>query len=201
MKPYHIAWIICFIALTAFVVLRVTTQPPQTRSSIPDIVAASDLGGEFALTDQNGKTVTNKSWPNKYLLIYFGFTHCPDICPVGLSRMTDALKKLPDDQRAKIQPIFITVDPARDTPQAIKEYAALFDKNLVALTGTEEQINHVKKLYRVYAQKDGTGDDYMVNHSGYTYLMTPDEKLAGLYPHESTADEVAANLKKVLSAP
>ncbi len=200
MRPYHIAWIVCFVALIVFVGMRFAMQTPPSASSS---IAGVELGGPFTLTDQNGKRVTEKSWPGKYLLVYFGFTHCPDICPVGLSRIIEALNALPPELRKKIQPIFITVDPARDTAKALKDYVVLFDKNMVGLTGTTEEIKHVIKLYRVYAQKDtpqkGSGTDYMVNHSGYTYLMNPEGGLAGIYPHETTPDDMAKQLKTAIS--
>lgn len=197
MRPYHYAWIICLIALFAFAGIKtMNVKMPVSDTSSP--VAGVQLGGTFTLTDQDGKKVTDKSWPNKYLLIYFGFTHCPDICPVGLSRMTEALKQLPSSVSDKIQPIFITVDPSRDTAKVIKEYVVLFDKKLVGLTGTEQQIKDVEKLYRVYAQKEGSGDDYMVNHSGYTYLMKPDGQFAAIYAHETTSDDLAKELKKIV---
>lgn len=202
MRPYQIAWVACFFALIIFVGIHFAMQAtPNVSASSPDspqAIAGVKIGGAYTLTDQNGKKVTDKSWPGKYQLVYFGFTHCPDICPLGLNRMADALKVLPASIHKKIQPIFITVDPERDTPKILREYVGLFDKHLIGLTGSSEDIKKVEALYRVYAQKDGTGDDYMVNHSGYTYLMGPKGDLLSVYAHETTAEDLAAALKKTI---
>ena len=203
MRPSQIAWIVCLFAFALFIGLRLSTRPPQAQTNAVAVStpAGVKIGGPFVLTDHNGHTVTERSWPGKYLLVYFGFTHCPDICPIGLGRIADALKELPADLRGKIQPLFITVDPARDTAKVMKEYVTLFDQNLIGLTGTDEQVKHVQKLYRVYAQKSGTGDDYMVNHSGFTYLMTPDGEMAAIFAHETTADDMAGQIKGILAVP
>jgi protein SCO1 len=193
-RPSMIAWILCLAIGVPMGIL----WHNQTQNTPESAVAGVDLGGPFTLVDQDGKTVTDKSWPEKYLLLYFGFTHCPDICPLGLNKMAEALKELPATQSDKIQPILITVDPARDTPPALKEYVTLFDSRLVGLTGSHQQIEHVKKLFRVFAQKQGDGDDYMVNHSGFIYLMGPGGKTLNIYVHETTAKQLADSLKETV---
>lgn len=197
MRPATIAWLIC----ATVIAVAITMLPKKIENNGRDRVAvSSELGGEFTLVDQDGKQVGKTSWPGQYLLLYFGFAHCPDVCPLGLNKIADALNALPAEQANKIQPIFITVDPARDTAAELKPYVALFHPRLVGLTGTEDQIEHVKKLFKVYAQKQGDGPDYMVNHSSFTYLIAPDHSLAALYSHDTSAGEMAKDLQERVSA-
>ena len=194
-RPSFYTWIICAILAAVIVALGHQAKPvPHDTTNVGGIA----IGGPFTLTDHNGKTVTEKSWPGQYLLVYFGFTHCPDICPIGLAKMADALKQLPQNQMMKIQPLMITVDPERDIATDMKKYMALFDPRLIGLTGTKAQIEHVEKLYRVYAEKQGTGKDYMVNHSGFTYLMNPAGENVAIFAHEDSADKIAQQLKTVV---
>lgn len=167
---------------------------PATTSPL----AGTNLGGPFSLTNQDGKAVTETSWPGQYLLVFFGFTHCPDVCPTGLGKMAEALEALPAETLVQVQPLFITLDPARDTASQLKEYVKLFHSRLIGLTGTQEQIDAVIKAYRVYAQKqviDGDDKNYMVNHSSYTYLVAPDGKVIDAYSHDITGADMAAKIK------
>ena len=177
---------------------RIKTAPVvmETVSSQP--LAGLDLGGPFTLTDQDGTPVTETSWPGQYLLLYFGFTHCPDICPIGLGKLADALNALPAGIAARIQPLFITIDPARDTAVELKKYVTLFHPKLRGLTGTQTQIDDIIKTYRVYAQKqiiDGDEKNYMINHSSYMYLVAPTGKVIDVYAHDTNAADIAAKLK------
>jgi cytochrome oxidase Cu insertion factor (SCO1/SenC/PrrC family) len=135
------------------------------------------IGGPFELTDQHGKTVKDSDFRGKIMLVFFGFTHCPDICPVSVSTLSKVMASL-GDKADKVAPVFITVDPRRDTPAAMKEYLANFDQRIVALTGKPEAIKKAADGYKVYfsvaeasKQKDGS---YMVDHSTIIYMM--DEK-------------------------
>lgn len=152
----------------------------------------------FSLVDHTGKNVTAASWPGKYMLVYFGFTHCPDVCPLGLNKMAEALDSLDAKTRTKIQPLFVTVDPDRDDTAALAQYVPLFMPDLVGLTGTAAQIDAAKKSFRVYAQRTGDGPDYMVNHSAFTYLMKPDGSLAHVFPHDTTGADMGQFLVKYL---
>lgn len=195
MRIANLAWAVCVVAIAALIALWMTQpQPSQQETKVAGVA----IGGPFTLTDHNGNAVTQTSWPGQYLLVYFGFTHCPDVCPLGLNTMTEALNKTPEKIVARIQPLFITVDPARDTAQALREYMPLFHKKLLGLTGTEAQIAAVEKAYRVYAEKQGTGADYMVNHSAFTYLMGPDGTLLKIWPHKTSADEMADDFKTLV---
>jgi protein SCO1/2 len=177
---------------------------PSQQDQSPVAVAAQSafVGAPFSLVDHQGKPVTEASWPNQYRLIYFGFTHCPDICPTGLQALSHALARVPDDVAAKIQPIFVTVDPARDTAAVLSGYVGLFSPGLVGLTGTAEQIAAMLRAYKVYAQKrpsaSGDPSGYMMDHSSFTYLMTPDNRLAELFPHNTSPEVMAAGLMTVV---
>ena len=168
-------------------------------------VAGAEIGGPFALTDQDGRAVTDKDYAGDYKLVYFGFTNCPDVCPVDMGKITAALKILGKDAD-RLKPIFITVDPQRDTPEVIKSYLKNFDPRFTGLTGTKEQIDAVKKSYKIYAEEgehmQGAGhdhmDSYMVSHSAYTYLMSPDGHLAALFGSEDTPEVIAARLAEIL---
>jgi protein SCO1/2 len=158
------------------------------------------IGGPFDLIASDGQPVTQASWPGKYLLVYFGYTYCPDVCPTTLSNVAGAL----DDLGAKadrLQPLFITVDPARDTPKVLAEYTAAFTKRLIGLSGSDAQIAQVAKEYRVYYAKHKTGpglDDYLMDHSSVIYLMAPDghliSVLAADQPPASLAEEISNNI-------
>jgi protein SCO1/2 len=146
------------------------------------------MGGDFALTDQNGKTVRWADFNGKYRLVYFGYTWCPDVCPFDLNKIMAGfrlLEKSDPAKAAKIQPIFITVDPQRDTPAVIRTYVSAFHPRLIGLTGTPEQIEAVKKSFVVVASK--TGDpaatkDYLVSHSRTPALFGPDGRPIALVP-------------------
>ncbi len=144
------------------------------------------IGGSFSLINQFGEDVTEKDFLGKYVLLFFGYTYCPDICPTALTNISEALDLLGETGK-KIVPIFVTVDPARDTVEHLKEYSKFFHPSLIALTGTEEQIRTVSKLYRVYFSKSKENKDdsfdYLMDHSAITYLMGPDGKFISHFSH------------------
>ncbi len=158
------------------------------------------IAGKFNLTDHNGTEKTHTDFGDKYKLIYFGFTYCPAICPTELAKMTAALERLTPEKSAQIQPLFITIDPERDTPEALKSYVSLFHPNLIGLTGTVDQINTVKKTYRIYAKKvqDETLNDYTMDHSSYIYFMTPKDELISIYRTMDTANTILNDINKQL---
>ena len=154
------------------------------------------IGGAFALVGSDGQTVTDHSFPDKYKLIYFGYTSCPDVCPTTMADLTIALKKMGAKADA-IQPLFITIDPARDTSDLLKAYAAQFWPGLIGLTGTADQIAAVEKQYRVYAAIHRTGDgpnDYQMDHSSIFYLMAPDGAFMTVIPADANPDALAAQI-------
>jgi cytochrome oxidase Cu insertion factor (SCO1/SenC/PrrC family) len=162
-------------------------------------VGSALVGGPFTLTDQDGKSRSDADFRGKLMLIYFGYTYCPDVCPTTLATMTEALDKL-GPQAAKVQPIFITIDPTRDTPEVLKRYMANFHPSLIGLTGSPAQIAAVAKAYRVYYAKadNGSGADYLMDHSGFIYLMGPDGKYITLLTPQSDAKEMAARIGKYI---
>ena len=153
------------------------------------------IGGSFALTDQDGKKVSSSDFAGQYLLVYFGYTNCPDMCPTGLqsiSRALDALKKDAD----KVQPLFITVDPERDTPKRLKEYDSAFHPKIIGLTGNAFDIAAVAKEYQVYYRKGEGAQDYEVEHSSLIYLMNPAGELVTTFDEEVDPQNIVAALKK-----
>jgi protein SCO1 len=158
------------------------------------------IGGPFTLQNGNGKAVTDKDFRGKYMLVYFGYTFCPDVCPTTLNAVADAVDKL-GPAASRIQPLFITVDPKRDTPAVVKQYAAAFGPNIEGLTGTAEEIAAVAKEYRVYYAEHRTGpgpNDYSMDHSSVLYLMSPTGGFVAPVRADQTGDEIAANLKKLM---
>ena len=167
--------------------------------SVPSVGQAL-VGGPFALTDQAGKRVTDKDFRGRYLLVFFGFTNCPDVCPSALQVMAAALDKLgPKGQ--KITPVFITVDPERDTPAQLATYLKSFHPRLVGLSGTPAEIEAVTKAYRVYVKKVAdpkSSAGYTFDHSAIIYLMGPDGAYLAHFTHASNVEAMAERLGKLL---
>ena len=171
-----------------------------STSPTPIVTGKPAVGGAFALTDHTGKRVTDKDFLGKYMLVFFGFTNCPDICPSGLQVMTAALDKI-GSKADDIVPIFITLDAKRDTPEKLGEYLKSFHPRLVGLTGTEEEIAAAIKVYRVYAEKitdEKTPDSYSYDHSAIFYLMGKDGVFLSPLPHTTNVDELADALNSAL---
>jgi protein SCO1 len=189
-----------FPFLLAACLLAVACQPSETGSAPAQAPVAGDLvgariGGDFTLTDQTGKRVRWADFMGRYRLVYFGYTFCPDVCPVDLQRIMLGYRMLEQQApqvAAKIQPIFITVDPQRDTPEALKTYVAAFHPRLIGLTGTVEEIEKVKQDFVVVASKDGdqaATQDYLVSHTRTPFLFDPDGKPLALVPIEPLTPE------------
>lgn len=174
----------------------------QDGGSRPDPNAPGvTIGGPFTLLDQTGKAVTEKDYFGKYVIVFFGFTHCPDICPTGLQTVVDAKDAL-GPLGEKIQPVFITLDPERDTPPVMAEYVDMFASNIIGLTGSMEQIQAVASSYKVSFRKEPTEDgaDYEIDHSAPIYLMGPDGAFITLYGSDITGEDLATDLKARLEA-
>ncbi len=159
------------------------------------------IGGPFSLEDASGKRVTEKDFAGRPMLVYFGFTNCPDICPAGLQVIAAALDKL-GPKADGLTPIFITLDPERDTPKVIGEYVKSFNPRIVGLSGSADDIAAVAKAYRVYYKKvadaNSTSGNYSVDHSAYMYLVSPTGEYITHFPHNVDVDQLAAELAKVL---
>ena len=164
------------------------------------VSAGVTVGGPFTLTDTAGHTVTDATYRGRWMLVYFGYTFCPDVCPTELQTIAGALDALGPDA-ARLAPIFITIDPARDTQETMAGYVKLFDDRLIGLTGTEAQIAAVARAYRVYyaraERKDTT--QYLMDHSSFLYLMGPDGTLRSLYRPGMSATDLAAALRSRLA--
>jgi cytochrome oxidase Cu insertion factor (SCO1/SenC/PrrC family) len=160
------------------------------------------VGGPFTLTDQDGRKVSEKDFLGRYMLVFFGFTYCPDICPTELQVMMAALDSM-GPQAAKIQPVFVSIDPERDTPEVLKAYVGNFGPRLIGLTGTPEEIAAVAKAYRVYYAKAGdqsSPDSYLMDHSSIIYLMGPDGSFVKHFPFTTDAAKLSAELKEAVTA-
>jgi protein SCO1/2 len=159
------------------------------------------IGGPFTLTDQNGQRVSDADFRGKLEVIYFGFTRCPDACPTSLALIAQAVKKLPADKAKQVQPIFITLDPERDTPKAMGEYVNYFLPGMEGLTGSTEEIADVARAYRVAYQKtkDPNSDQpYTIDHASMIFVMDRKGKFLRYFPPGVTADQLADVLSKAL---
>ncbi|MFC3714448.1 SCO family protein [Sphingoaurantiacus capsulatus] len=163
-------------------------------------LAGADIGGPFALVDGDGAAVTEKSYPGQWKLIYFGYTFCPDICPTDMQQLAQGLRqfeKADATRAAKVQPLFVTIDPARDTGPVVKTFTAAFHPRFIGLTGTQPQIDAALKTFRVYASKGaGTADAYLMDHSAIAYIFDPAGKPISFLPQGSSPEAVAAELAK-----
>ena len=169
-----------------------TEEPP---------LAGAAIGGDFTLTDSKGQTVRWGDFAGKYRVVYFGYAFCPDVCPTDMQRVAQGLKVLKGQdpaKAAKITPIFITIDPERDTQAVVGEFAAAFSPDIIGLTGTPEQIAATAKAFKVYYAKGETtpGGGYLVDHSNITYLFGPDGAPIATLPTDKGGEAVAAELAK-----
>lgn len=166
----------------------------------PPPLAGARIGGPFVLTDQDGHRFDSKSLVGRYAIVYFGYTFCPDVCPTDMQKLGKGLREFEGKdaaRAAKVQPLFITVDPARDTPPVLKQYVAAFHPRLIGLTGSEAEIAAVAKLYAVSfgKQEPAPGSSgYLMQHSSMAILFGPDGKPIVLVPVDDSADAVAATL-------
>jgi len=169
----------------------------QDEPSLPQVA----IGGPFALKASDGRTVTDQTYRDKWQIIYFGYTLCPDACPTALNDIAGALEKL-GPEAAKVQPIFITIDPARDTPKIMGEYVKAFDPRIIGLTGSPAAIATAAREYHVYyakvADKDAP-DGYLMDHSSVIYVMRPgDGRFVATFTHDTSSDQMAERLKKLI---
>jgi protein SCO1 len=157
-------------------------------------VAGGDIGGPFTLVNTAGATVTDTDVLSKPSLVYFGYTFCPDVCPLDMSRNVEAVDRLAA-MGVEVTPVFITIDPERDTPEALADYAANLHPDLVALTGSEDQIRAASQAYKTFYKKRETGDEYyLMDHSTFTYLMLPAEGFVDFFRREITSEQMAESV-------
>lgn len=158
------------------------------------------IGGPFRLVNHEGYPVSEADYAGRHMLVFFGYTFCPDVCPTALGTVAEAMNSLSASQAAEVAPLFISVDPARDTPAVLKDYVKAFHPSITGLTGSEEQVAATMKTFKVYAAKVKSGADgsYTMDHSAILYLMGPKGEFLAHFPHGTTASELAESLKKRL---
>ena len=199
-------WIYALLAGLAVLVLMFgILMLTGTRESGPIVRSSgqAQVGGPFTLVNQDGETVTDEDFRGKAMLIYFGFTYCPDICPFSLQTMDAALAQLDEADRALVQPILISVDPRRDTPEALAAYVQsdAFPDGLIGLTGTPEQVAQVAEEYRVIYRETEEGQDdesYLVDHTSFIYLMDFEGEFVTVFSHGHTPQAIADALQDFL---
>jgi protein SCO1/2 len=197
--------LIALVALLAAAIVALTLfwnpAPPPGRTPHAALPAANlPAGGDFTLQSAAGP-VSLKDYRGKVVLVYFGYTYCPDICPTSLSATAQALGKLEPAELARVQTIFVSVDPERDTPARLKDYGAFFHPSIAGVTGTPGQIEEVARRYGAsYAKQQLAGaSNYVVDHSALTYVVAPDGRLVSTLPHAAPPDKVVAEIRKWLS--
>jgi len=183
------AWI-----LAGIVGALLTATPPASA-------AAVTIGGPFTLSTTDGKAVTDRTYRGKWLLVYFGYTFCPSSCPTMLLDIARALNTLGPDA-AKVQPLFITIDPHRDTPKLLQQYLQSFDPRIIGLTGTAQQIAAVAHAYGAYYVRHDSGhgaEDYVIDHSTYLYIMDPDGKFVDAFHGDTAPDRIVGALRQLFA--
>lgn len=195
----------------------VFNDQPLARATAPVERGSSgtpSIGGAFTLVDHNGKTVSEQDFTGRHMLVFFGYTNCPDVCPLTLNTLTEVLDKMGKDAD-QIRPVFVSVDPRRDSPKVIKEYLSNFHKSFIGLTGTEDQVKAAKRTFRIFSEVNHAGaehtetgahkdesshatGDYLVDHSTVAYLMGPDGKFKTFVRHSASADAMLAKIRKHL---
>ncbi len=186
--------VIGFLAMIGYRISQSTIDEPPAPP-------AAAIGGPFTLVDHESRPVTEEYFKGRLMLVYFGYTFCPDVCPTALTDMGDALGIL-GEAADKVTPVFITIDPVRDTPEHLKEYLKFFHPRLVGLTGTPEQVKAALKTYKVYAAKapveGGDAGDYLMDHTSIIYLMGPDGAYKAHFSHGASAEDMAEGIRKFL---
>jgi protein SCO1/2 len=175
-------------------------NPTATGDATGPVVASDSVGGPFTLVDHTGQQVTQESYAGRFLLVFFGYTFCPDVCPTELGSFSVALDALGEDIE-HIVPLFITIDAERDTPALLAEYLSHFHESLIGLTGTRDQVDEIARNYRVFYRKVEDPDYatlYLMDHTAYTYLMGPDGALVRMFVHGTSPEELADTIREVL---
>lgn len=190
--------IVPVLALIVALVVFLTGADHKDEGKTPERQgAASLIGGDFTLTSHTGKRVSAKDFRGKYMLVYFGYTFCAEICPTELQTMSEAIDLLGKDGD-KVVPILISVDPERDTVKKLAEYVPLFHKNLVGLTGTPEEIARAAKAYRAYYAKTGEGSQYEMDHSAIIYLMDKKGQYAAHFAFGVKPEKMAEKIRAIM---
>jgi cytochrome oxidase Cu insertion factor (SCO1/SenC/PrrC family) len=173
-------------------------QLPSAERLMDDLMwNRGSIGGPFTLTDNAGKPRSDGEFRGKLMLIYFGYTYCPDICPTDLMTIAQAVDSLGATGEA-VQPIFITIDPERDSVQRLAEYVSSFHPRFIGLTGTPDEIRRIALAYKVYYARNESGEDYTIDHAGVTYLVGRDGQYLGFVPPQTTPERLAEVIRAQL---
>ncbi|ODP36091.1 SCO family protein [Sphingomonas turrisvirgatae] len=189
--PFAAALSLCLAACGA------GDAPKKSLADAP--LAGASIGGPFTLVNGDGKTVTDRDFAGKYRIMYFGYTFCPDVCPVDVQNIGGAMKLLDKEKpalSASIVPVFVTIDPARDTPQVVKQFTSAFYPRMVGLTGSPAQVDAAAKVYRVPYQKRKTPSGYLMDHGRQAYLMGPNGEPIALLPQEQSPQAIVAEIER-----
>ena len=192
--------------LLALIYLAACGEVPAPGSAPAEPpLAGADIGGDFTLVGANGETVTNQDLRGRWQLVYFGYTFCPDVCPVDAERMGRAYAELEASDPAlasELQPVFITVDPARDTPQVAQEFAGNFHEDMIGLSGSEAQVQAAADAYRVYSAKGEEREDgfYLMDHSAFIYLMDAEGRPVNFYARDMGAEAIAVDIRRWMTS-
>ncbi|KPM22654.1 electron transporter [Citromicrobium sp. RCC1885] len=189
------------LSIFAAFALALSACSQSTQPAGPPPLEGADIGGDFTLTGEDGKPVSWGDFDGQYRTIYFGYTFCPDVCPVDVQRAMAGLKRFEasDPERAaKIQPLFVSVDPARDTPEVLTEFTDAFHPRLIGMTGSKEQLDKLTKDYAAYYSigEPNEAGGYLVDHTSITYLFGPDGKPIAILPTDAGPEAVAQELDK-----
>lgn len=171
----------------------------QVALSRTETAGKAAIGGPFQLIDHEGRAFSSRDLLGKFALLYFGFTHCPDICPEELEKMAAAVASLDEETRKAVQCVFITLDPERDSVAQVKQYTKEFSKDFIGLTGSSQQVKDAARAYRVYFTRTNDEEDYLIDHSIIMYLINPAGDFVTFYGKNFTKDTLADSLKSVLS--
>lgn len=203
MRAAVLATTVALVAAIVAAALWLSFAPRSVELSPSMVnVEGADIGGPFQLTAQSGERVSSDQLIDGPTLIYFGYTFCPDVCPVDTQIMAQAVDILAE-QGIEVTPVFITVDPERDTPEALADYAEAVHPDMVALTGTPEEIQAAADAYKVFFQRvemDDSAAGYLMNHTSYFYLMTPEQGLTALFRRDVSPESLASDVARVLAA-
>ena len=164
----------------------------------PALVATSAIGGPFTLVDQNGRTVTDQTFRGRWMLIFFGYTRCPDACPLALTEMSQALDAL-GPLAERVQPLFVSVDPERDTPENMRGFFEAFDPRILGLSGSAEQVAAAARAYRAFYRRVDQGSDYTMDHSTLLYVMAPDGRYVTAFTHQTGGEVVGERLRALVA--
>lgn len=186
------AGLVAAVLVGTFVITRVSKPDDIFAQCDGGAVAGGEIGGPFELVNKDGETVTDKDVITEPTLLYFGYTFCPDVCPLDVSRNAETVDIL-EERGHSVTPVFISIDPQRDTPEVVGEFAEVMHDRMIGLTGSPEQVAAASKAYKTYYKKHDSDDDdyYLVDHSTFTYLTMPDHGTVGFFRRDLTSDQLA----------